>query len=303
MKKLSLLILIVSLFTFAGCSESQHYHDQVPIKLKLKKTQNITLNNIDGRKNALQVAISAMISPKETFSQYQNLLSYISKKLGMPIELKQRKTYSEINDLLKSNELDFAFICSGAYVRAKKEFPIKLLAIPVVNGKPYYQAFIIVNKNSSIKKFSQLRNKSFAFTDPLSNTGYNYAITLLKKMGETPDKFFSKTIFTYAHDYSIQAVARGIVDGASVDGLIFNYLKKFYPKRVAQVKIIKESKPFGIPPFVYPPGANKQLIAKIRQILLNMNKSKEGKKILSSLMIDKFIEPDVHLYDSIKISN
>lgn len=303
MKNLSLLILIISVFNFVGCSESQHYHDEAPIKLKLKETNNILLNDIDGRKNVLQVAISAMISPKETFSLYQNLLRYISKKLGRPIELKQRKTYGEINDLLKSNKLDFAFICSGAYVRAKKEFPIKLLAIPIVSGKPYYQAFIIVNKNSPIKKFSELRNKSFAFTDPLSNTGYNYPLTLLKDMGGTPGKFFSKTIFTYAHDYSIQAVARGIVDGASVDGLIFNYLKRFYPKRVAQVKIIKRSKVFGMPPFVYPPDTNKQLIAKIKQILLNMNKSKEGKKILSSLMIDKFIEPDVHLYDSIKISN
>ena len=117
----------------------------------------------------LFVAISSMISPVETFNLYKDLIDYISKKMGIAIEFKQRKTYGEVNDLLEKRQLDFAFICTGAYWEAKKKFPLELLVVPVVNGKPTYQSYIIVNKESGINSFDELKGKSFAFTDPLSN--------------------------------------------------------------------------------------------------------------------------------------
>ena len=41
--------------------------------------------------------------------------------------------------------------------------------------------------------------------------------------------FFSNTIYTYSHDNSIMAVAKGMVDGASVDGLIWEFYHQRKP--------------------------------------------------------------------------
>jgi phosphonate transport system substrate-binding protein len=46
------------------------------------------------------VAVAAMISPKETFGYYRQLLDYIGVKLGREVQFIQRKTYGEINELL-----------------------------------------------------------------------------------------------------------------------------------------------------------------------------------------------------------
>jgi len=69
----------------------------------------------------LKVAVGAMISPKETFAYYRQLLDYIGRKLGRGIQFIQRKTYGEINELLARDQIDLAFICSGPYVVGKEK--------------------------------------------------------------------------------------------------------------------------------------------------------------------------------------
>lgn len=286
------IILISALMMFSSCTNSD---DIKEVSLSSDEESVQKLNQTDSIPKIF-VAVSTMISPMETFNLYRDVVDYIAKKLGVNIEFKQRKTYSEVNELLQKNKLDFAFICTGAYLEAKNKIPIEILVVPVVNGKPYYQAYVIVNDDSNINDLNDLKNKSFAFTDPLSNTGYSYIINWLKSERTTTEKYFSKTIFTYAHDYSIQAVKRKIVDGATVDGLVFEYLKKFQPEKVEGIKIIHKSRDFGIPPFVVQQNLNNDLKTRLRNIMLNMHLDKEGKELLSKIMIDKFIKADESLY-------
>lgn len=287
-----LLTLLIGLALFFSCNSNQNVKE---INLQDDKT------SVDSKQSSSQqkiyVAISTMISPVETFNLYKDLIDYISSKLGVPIEFKQRKTYSEVNNLLKENKLDFAFICTGAYLEARNKMPIEILVVPVVEGKPYYQAYVIVNDESNINSIDELQGKSFAFTDPLSNTGYDYIINILKDRRTNPEKFFSKTIFTYAHDYSIQAVKRKIVDGATVDGLVYEYLKHFQPEKVEGIKIINKSRDFGIPPFVVQKNLDPKLKLELKNIMITMHQDSEGKKLLNKIMIDKFIEADDSLYN------
>lgn len=277
---------------FIACNDKSNIKE---VEIFKKNTSSIYQTKNDSAP-VIYVAVSNMISPMETFNLYKDVMDYISKKIGIHIEFKQRKTYQEVNDLLIDHKLDFAFICTGAYMQLKSKYPIEILAVPVVEGKPYYNAYVIANEESNINNLSDLKGKSFAFTDPLSNTGYEYINQLLKDNGTSPEKFFSKTIFTYAHDYSIQAVKRKIVDGATVDGLVYEYLKHFQPDKVEKIKIVHKSKPFGIPPFVVQKDLNKEIKEKLKKVMLNMHLDAEGRNILNKIMIDKFIEADDSLY-------
>lgn len=292
MNKLKILLAFTLITAFIISCDSNR--DVKEINLQNEKTY-VDSTQLSS-KQKIYVAISTMISPVETFNLYKDLIDYISAKLGVQIEFKQRKTYSEVNELLKENKLDFAFICTGAYFEARYKMPVEILVVPVVQGKPYYQAYVIVNETSNISSIEELRGKSFAFTDPLSNTGYNYIINILKEKNINREKFFSKTIFTYAHDYSIQAVARNLVDGATVDGLVYNFLEHTQPEKVSSTKIIMQSKNYGIPPFVVQRAMNSKLKNKLKSIMLNLHNDPQGKELLGKIMIDKFIEGDDALY-------
>jgi phosphonate transport system substrate-binding protein len=249
---------------------------------------------------SLRVAVGAMISPKETFVYYRQLIEYIGKKMGRPVDLVQRKTYEEINQLLGRGEIDLAFICSGPYAGGKEQFGFELLAAPQVQGSHFYRSYLIVNRNQPYQKIEDLRGRVFAFTDPESNTGRLAPTYWLKQLGEDPEGFFAKVIYTYSHDNSILAVGRGLVDGAAVDSLIWEYFRNVTPELTQLTRIIRKSEPFAIPPVVASGSFPEEKRRQAREVLLSMHLDTEGKRILDGLMIDRFVAPPADWFESVK---
>jgi phosphonate transport system substrate-binding protein len=249
---------------------------------------------------SFRVAVAAMISPKDTFVYYRQLLDYIGSHLDRDVQLIQRKTYGEINELLGKGQIDLAFICSGPYVDGKEKYGFELLATPEVQKSHFYQSYLIVNQASQFQGLEDLRGQVFAFTDPDSNTGKLVPTYWISRMGEHPETFFSKTIYTYSHDNSILAVAKALVDGAAVDGLIWEYYHRKNPIFTSKTRIIRKSEPYGIPPIVASRFLAPDLKNRIRQVLFSMHRDPRGKKILNELMIDRFTPTRDEWYDSIR---
>lgn len=243
-------------------------------------------------------AISPMASPVSTISSYNNFIKYLSKKTGAEVILKQRRKYAEINSLLKTGEAQFALTCTGAYLSGRNEFGLEVLAVPVIDGKTSYNSYIIVNKESEIEDFSQLQGKVFAFTDPLSLSGKLYPTYLLDTIDKIPDKFFGKTFYTSSHEKSIESVAHDLADGAAVDSLIFENMKRMGNPAIDLVKIIKISPPYGIPPIVVSPLTEKTTKQIMLTTLLKMAEDIAGKKILEEIQVEGFVLPDPAIYYS-----
>jgi phosphonate transport system substrate-binding protein len=249
---------------------------------------------------SLNVAIASMISPNENMAHYQALLEYIAAKVGRKINLVQRKTYAEINGLLGNGGIDLAFICSGPYVADRDRYHFEALAIPQIHQKPVYRAYLIAGQASSIKRLEDLRGKVFAFSDPDSNAGCIVPRFLLAQQGERLQSFFGKTIFTYSHDNSILAVSRSLVDGAFVHEHIWDYYSAKNPAVTSKVRVVYSSEPYGNPPLVASAFIPEALKNRIRELLVSMHNDPDGAKILSELLIDRFIKPDETLYDPIR---
>lgn len=248
----------------------------------------------------LRVAIGAMISPKDTEIHYRRLLQYIGDAAGMQVELVQRKTYAEINDLLATGDIQLGFICSGPYVLGAEQKRLALLTTPLVQGKHSYHSYLIVHKDSEYASLDDLQGKTFAFTDPDSNTGSLVPRYWLRQKGVSADQFFNKILYTYSHDNSIFAVAKGLVDGAAVDSLIWDFFEHNGSDITAKTRIIKTSEPYGIPPIVASPVLPESRRKAIQNILLSMHETEDGRAILAGLLIDRFIVPEDSWYTSIR---
>ncbi len=248
----------------------------------------------------LRVAVAAVISPKGTAESYQPFLKYIGARLNRPVELIQRRTYAEINDLVQSGYVDVAFVCTSAYIEGHEKFGMELLAAPQVNGGVTYNSLLIVPRFSPAQTMNDLRGKVFAFTDPMSNTGRVYPTYLVQKLNSSPDKFFGRTFFTYSHDDAIRAVANGLADGAAVDSLVYEFATAREPSLLEKTKIIHRSPPFGIPPVVVNPNIRPQLKAELQASLLEMINSPEGQKGLQAIGIDRFVLIEDSAYNSVR---
>ncbi len=292
-----LLLAILFVTIISGCLKTEDTTKEI-IKVNLSNRNSDAGDSSDSE--SLRIAVSAIISPDETLVYYQDMLDYISLKMGVPVKLVQRKTYQEVNDLVRKNSVDAAFVCSLAYVEGKEQFGMELLVVPEVRGETRYYSYIIVPGDSNINTLEELKGKSFAYTDPLSNSGKLSPEYMISQMGENPENFFRLTFFTYSHDKSIQAVAEKMVDGAAVDSLVWDFENATDPRFTSRTKIISKSPPYGIPPVVVSKDIDPALREKLRKILLQMHEDKKGKEILVRIMIDRFTEANDSFYDSVR---
>ncbi len=282
---------------------------KAPFKVDLSRRSDLPAAAVRGSRPAnLQVAVSAMISPAATFGSYEALMRLIGKRLGVDVALVQRRTYAEVNALLREGEVDMAFVCTGAFVAGEGEFGLEAVAVPVVRGKTTYHSFVIVRAGDTAETFSDLRGRAFAFTDPLSNTGLLYPLLLLTQAEAgranapdeaTPDKFFSRSFFTGSHDRSIEAVREGLVDAAAVDSLVFDALA-IKPEVRRRFKIVDTSPEFGMPPVVVSPRMEEADKNRIAACLLSLGSDEESKKILAGTGIERFVKPVSSWYDSVR---
>jgi phosphate/phosphite/phosphonate ABC transporter binding protein len=280
-----------------GCSDQQDYKS-----VDFSQTISVARpEQNDSDRTSFRVAVAAMISPKETLVCYQNLLNYIGKKLDRDVQFIQRKTYAEINELIRKGQVDLAFICTGPYASGRERYGFEALATPIVRGEPYYQSYLIVNRESPFQKFEDLRGRKFAFTDPQSNTGALIPTYWLNQIGETPDSYFQSVHFTYSHDNSILAVAKSLVDGATVDSHIWEFYNRQNPVHTSKTRVIKKSVPFGSPPFVAASSLPKELKTEVRDILLGLHNEEAGQKILDELLIDRFAPVQEEWYESVRV--
>ncbi|MBA4373370.1 MAG: phosphate/phosphite/phosphonate ABC transporter substrate-binding protein [Thermodesulfovibrio sp.] len=295
LRKIFLLLLVLSAAGLPGCRNGAE-----PKKINLEKREPVSVATGGDHGKHLRIAVGGMITPKEGLAYYRRFLDYVEDKLETKVDFVDREDYAEINEMIKKEELDAAFVCSGPYVDGHRDFGMELLVAPQAYGETVYYSYIIVAGDSPIKSFEELRGKSFAFADPLSNTGKLVPTYMLAQIQETPDTFFSKYIFTSAHDKSIKAVAQGIVAGAAVDSLIWEYANRMNPEFTSKTKIIRKSAPYAIPPLVVSRSLAPKTKEKLRQIFLQAHEDPKGKEILNKMMIEKFVVIDDSAYNSIR---
>ncbi|MCG3206908.1 MAG: hypothetical protein FOGNACKC_00507 [Anaerolineae bacterium] len=288
------LLAALLLILLTGCTQAQA--ESLPY-VDLSQREPLPLA-APGEVVPLRLAVAAIFSPRGTVESYSGLASYLSQKLNRPVELIQRRTYAEVNDLVAQNAVDLAFVCTSAYVDGHDAFGMELLVAPEVNQKHVYYSVLIVPAGSPAQSITDLRGKDFAFTDPMSYSGRVYPTYLLQQLNTTPETFFNHTFFTYSHDKAIQAVAEGVAAGAAVDSLVLDYALQRDSNLAQRIKIIHRSPPFGIPPVVISPNLSPRQKAELQQILLDMPANPAGQQILAELGFDRFTILDDHVYDS-----
>lgn len=248
----------------------------------------------------LRVGISGVLSPSRTLEDYRELLTFMGHKLDRQVSMILKPTYAETNALLEGKYVDLGIICSLAYVQGNEDFGLELLVVPQINGVTVYYSYLIVSRDSSAGSLEDLRGASFAFADPLSNSGYLAPTYQLSMLNEAPFSFFSRYIFTYSHDNSIYSVADKLVDGAAVDSLVYEQLVAKYPEVATKTRVIARWGPYGMPPMVVNPALDPQLKQQLRDFFLDLHNSAEGQRILRNLGIDKFVVIPDSSYDSIR---
>lgn len=223
---------------------------------------------------------------------------YLEARLGVAIEFLPRNSYRETMDLLHQGRLDFAWLCDYPFLYLRDL--VRLLAVPLNRGRPYYRAYLLVHAdNPAPQGMADLKGAVFAYSDPYSNTGYLVPRYQVRQLGEDPNSFFRKTFFTWSHRKAVEAVASGMADGASMDSFVWDTLTRIKPGLTGRTRIIAASPEFGFPPFAAHRAVSAADFAAMQGGLLGMQNDEAGRQLLEQLNLTGFIAGERRLYDGV----
>jgi phosphonate transport system substrate-binding protein len=223
--------------------------------------------------------------------------SVLEAATGARVRFIRRGVYSPIIDGLRAEQIDFGWICGYPYVLHAREF--RLVAVPVWRGRPLYQSYLIAGSGSSATGLADLRGRSFAFSDPLSNSGYLYVRYVLAQQKLRIDDYFGRSFFAHSHPNVVEAVAEGLAEGGAVDGYVWNVLSEVTPAMTARTQVLQRSPDFGFPPIVAAAHVDASMYAHMQHALLAIHETAEGRAVLDELRLNRFEAGSPALFDSI----
>ena len=141
----------------------------MPIKIIVSLFLVLSFSNMSiqaQERNELVLGSVAMDIPAVMHARLRPLTTYLSKELGVAVNLKLSPNMgAAINEAANAN-VDLAYLTPVAYLKAHDKGNAKIIAKTVTNGKSSFQLMIVVKEDSPIKTIEDLVGKSFAFGDP-----------------------------------------------------------------------------------------------------------------------------------------
>lgn len=267
----------------------------------------LTCSKAEEQRHVLRVGFVPAENAQQVALNAQPIVLILQKELGLEIQSFVATDYTGVVEALRANKLDIAFLTPASYVLAKVEAHVKVVLKSHRRGRPYYYAAIITHVDSGIEALEDLRDKTFAFGDPLSTSGHIFPRKMFEEKGINPVKDFKKVIFSGGHDATVLAVLNRKVDAGATfanfpdgkDAAWTQYLKD--PEEQKKIRAIAYSEPIPSDNLVVNANLDPRLTKKIVKIFLDLSKDPAGKKMLRDLYkIDGFIPATDRDYDSVR---
>ncbi|AET61079.1 phosphonate ABC transporter substrate-binding protein [Paenibacillus terrae HPL-003] len=246
----------------------------------------------------LRIGVIPSEDSENVESKMEPLKNYLSKKLGLEVEIFVANDYTAVVEAMRSKQIDVAHLGPFSYLLATDKANAEAIVSKVTleTGLPTYKSVILARKDSGIKSISDLKGKTFAFIDPASTSGNLVPRNELLKNGIDPDKDFSTSIYAGGGDASALSVQNKKVDaGATSDTEYKTMMEK---NLLPDVDIIHESAPIPTSPVAVRKDLDSGLIRKIKQAYLDMDK--ESPESLKALGLDKYGETKDSAYDNLR---
>lgn len=255
--KLAPILMISFLILIAGCTDSQQPVGE-------SATGDITV---------IRMGLIPADDADEMLRAYEPVKEYLSKELGIPVEIKVTSDYTAAIEAMRSKHIDMAWFGPFSYVIASNVAGAEAIVngVRASTGKADYHSIIVVNANSGIEKMEDLKGKKFAFVDPASTSGNLIPRKILIENGIDPDNDFGMSYYAGTHNAVQLAVANGKVDAGADSDNSYNRMVAAGEIDPAVNKILFTSESIPGSPIVVRKDLPVELKEKIKNALVAMS--------------------------------
>lgn len=230
-----------------------------------------------GNGRALTLAVHPYLPARELADRFGPLADHLSRVLSRPVQVGVSKDYKAHEDRVGRDQVDIAYLGPVAYVKVVEKYGNKiLLARQAVNGRPFFQGYIVVRRDSPLKTLGDLKGGSFAFGDPESTMSHLVPRYMLLKAG-VPVTGLARHQFLGSHNNAALGVLVGDFDAGGIKEEVYHQYKDKGLRALATSPKLSEHL------FIAARRAGGDIAQTLRMTLLNLHKDAEGRAILSKI--------------------
>ncbi len=244
--------------------------------------------------------------------RYRPLVDYLSRELGTKakIDLRHLSSYEDIVDEFIEGNVNVAFFGSFVYALTRAKVGVEAIARPLKDGVSQYRGLIFTRKDSGIKDWRDLKGRSFALIKA-TTAGELFPKMFFKNHGvEDLENYLGEIHYVGSHDVSILKVLNGEIEAGAAKDLIYEKLAKEDPRIEREMIILAQSAP--VPENALVVRRNIDFVCfnchkevgnarsdmtysvnlkeKLKEILLRLPETEEGREVLLEFGADRFVE-------------
>ena len=228
---------------------------------------------------AVNEGVTYRVTNDEIRAKYAVVAADLGKILRQPVTIEPIADYPTLRKGLAAREYDLAFVHPAHLsVLAIRDSGYHLLA--VTKGYQKYTASFLVRADSTAKTLTDLKDGAVGAPDEDSITAWMVRASLRDSFGGTPPLRYFYTRFQDAVPFFVD---NGLTKSSATasEGVVKAWLAK-------GGGVLARSKPVPIKHMLASPSLSADQILKVREYLVGLDGSEEGKKKLESIKYEGF---------------
>lgn len=227
---------------------------------------------------AVSEGTSGGIDPSQAIAKYRPLADLMEKALGKQIIVSLVRSFEALETGLKNDEFDLVIARPSDYpARGIRDYRYSLVA----TSKPDGRCVFIVEKNATLKTVADIKGKNVMLPEKISYMSKFCSAELRDKGINVATE---KVIYTKeqgAVGWSVENRAADVGAVASYSAVAKNWEKSGH-------RILHNSAPQPYSPLIASARVSPELLAKLKAVLGDLDKTEAGQKALASAGIQGF---------------
>ena len=248
----------------------------------------------------IKMGIFPRRNPIVTTRMFTPLVQYLNVKLGRDVLLDTPKDFETFWNKVKNNEYDIVHYNQYHYVKSHKEYGYRVVAKNIEFNQDTIAGAIIVRKDANINSVTDLKGRKIVFGGgPRAMQSYIVAKYLLQinglKNGEYDESFSTNPPNAIMSTYFKQSDAAGAGDKVLKLKIVESQID------INEMKYLVKGEQLSHLPWAVSSKLDNDTTKKLSETLLGMDKSGEGKTILSKMHMNGFAPAEDKDYDPHRI--